>query len=215
MACSSSLPPRLNVTAFTPHDKPGGTISHSRNESLSGVFTTRCCRRPICPTCLQTNPRLARYNPCLHCLGGADVLNSGDRVLSRSSLPSRAGQQDTMNLDGGLNHEDVFTLGDDEDDDEDGETERSHGLSESHTLSTTRDVPDRGPEGPTSSGIGGDLMTSSSGQHTSADTEQRASRDSPSLPFLYRIQPVDTLLGIALRCKVDVSLLSCNVVHRN
>ncbi|KAH9063868.1 hypothetical protein EDB87DRAFT_1541379, partial [Lactarius vividus] len=54
LACSSSLPPRL-----------AASLGQSPE-----LFFTRCCGRPICPSCLTANPRLARYNPCLLCLGG-------------------------------------------------------------------------------------------------------------------------------------------------
>jgi hypothetical protein len=71
LVCSSSLPPLRSSTL---------------------IFITNCCRRPICPSCITSNPRLARYDPCLACLVGVGVL--------------------TRSLD------DTFILGDDDDDDD-------------------------------------------------------------------------------------------------
>ncbi|KAJ7274505.1 hypothetical protein B0H12DRAFT_1228223 [Mycena haematopus] len=65
------------------------------------IFTTPCCRQPICAACIQANPRLARYNPCLACLGGVAVVGS------------RSG-----NVDGAVRDEDTFAIGDDDDDDD-------------------------------------------------------------------------------------------------
>ncbi|KIK62411.1 hypothetical protein GYMLUDRAFT_242591 [Collybiopsis luxurians FD-317 M1] len=90
LACSSSLPPR-------PHEP---------------IFTTQCCSKPICSSCISANPRLARYNPCLACLGGVDA------VGSRSSKGMQKMQN--VNLDGAVRDEDTFVLGDDEDSNEGG-----------------------------------------------------------------------------------------------
>ncbi|KAJ6513368.1 hypothetical protein C8R45DRAFT_1154578 [Mycena sanguinolenta] len=81
LACSSSLPPKS--------DK---------------LFTTECCNQPICAQCIAVNPRLARYNPCLACLGGVAVVGSG--------------KSDRNNIDGAVRDEDNFAIGDDEDDEE-------------------------------------------------------------------------------------------------
>lgn len=79
LACSSSLPPRKDN------------------------FLTPCCQQPICSPCLVSNPRLARYNPCLLCLAGVDAV---------SSIKDN-------NVDGAVKDEDTFVLGDsDEDEDE-------------------------------------------------------------------------------------------------
>ncbi|KAJ7931419.1 hypothetical protein B0H13DRAFT_2227942 [Mycena leptocephala] len=83
LACSSSLPPK----------------------STQPIFTTPCCSRPICPQCISANPRLARYNPCLACLGGVGVRQQLTAPTSR-------------NVDGAVRDEDTFVLGDDEDDDQ-------------------------------------------------------------------------------------------------
>ncbi|KAJ6544771.1 hypothetical protein DFH09DRAFT_1249237 [Mycena vulgaris] len=86
LACSSSLPP----TETTP------------------IFTTPCCSRPICPACIAANPRLARYDPCIACLGGVAV------VSSRKAQEPSAREPATRNIDGAVRDEDTFVLGDDE-----------------------------------------------------------------------------------------------------
>ncbi|KAG2060829.1 hypothetical protein BDR06DRAFT_1048475 [Suillus hirtellus] len=75
--CSSCLPPK----------------------AAPDLFMTKCCARPICPTCLSSNPRLRSYNPCLSCLGSVGV-------------NIRAANNDTVQ------DEDIFILGDDEDDED-------------------------------------------------------------------------------------------------
>ncbi|KAJ7940760.1 hypothetical protein B0H13DRAFT_1585505 [Mycena leptocephala] len=87
LACSSSLPPK----------------------STEHVFTTLCCSRPICPLCIAANPRLARYNPCLACLGGVGVVGAG---ASTSALKQSA--PTSRNVDGAVRDEDTFVLGDDD-----------------------------------------------------------------------------------------------------
>ncbi|KAJ6494733.1 hypothetical protein C8R47DRAFT_974246 [Mycena vitilis] len=90
LACSSSLPPK----------------------SAEQVFTTPCCSRPICPQCITANPRLARYNPCLACLGGVDVVGAGSSTATFKQPAST-----NRNLDGAVRDEDTFVLGDDDDED--------------------------------------------------------------------------------------------------
>ncbi|KAF9453427.1 hypothetical protein P691DRAFT_622982, partial [Macrolepiota fuliginosa MF-IS2] len=34
------------------------------------VHITNCCIQAICYSCIQANPRLATYDPCLACLSG-------------------------------------------------------------------------------------------------------------------------------------------------
>ncbi|KAJ7158861.1 hypothetical protein C8R46DRAFT_402839 [Mycena filopes] len=93
LACSSSLPPKFTEP----------------------IFTTRCCSRPICPTCISANPRLARYDPCLACLGGVGVVGAATASTSTVKQPSR-------NVDGAVRDEDTFVLGgEDSDEGEQGE----------------------------------------------------------------------------------------------
>ncbi|KAF8742690.1 hypothetical protein AX14_002915 [Amanita brunnescens Koide BX004] len=65
------------------------------------IFFTNCCRRPICPSCIIANARLVRYDPCLHCLGGVDVVASGMASISKLSMAT---------------DQDLFVLGDDDED---------------------------------------------------------------------------------------------------
>ena len=94
LTCCSSLPP---------------------SKSLD-LFTTKCCKRPICTSCITSNPRLARYDPCLACLAGVRLLastsaGSGSARHPPLSLP-------IVNLNGGVRDEDTFILGDDEEDED-------------------------------------------------------------------------------------------------
>ncbi|KAJ7178577.1 hypothetical protein C8R43DRAFT_1084458 [Mycena crocata] len=91
LACSSSLPPKSD-----------------------NIFTTSCCSRPICPPCIDGNPRLARYNPCLACLGGVGVVGAGKAQGPSFTQPAH----ENRNVDGAVRDEDTFVLGDDEDDEE-------------------------------------------------------------------------------------------------
>ncbi|KAI5119327.1 hypothetical protein M0805_000557 [Coniferiporia weirii] len=63
---------------------------------VAHAFVTPCCARPICAPCLHSNPRLARYNPCLAC----------------------ARRPDAANADGALRDADMFVVGDEEDEDQ-------------------------------------------------------------------------------------------------
>lgn len=78
LACASTLPPRTTS------------------------FITPCCQRSICPSCIQANPRLSRYDPCLSCLASVDVVSP--RLKSAN------------NIDGGVRDADNYTVGEDEDD---------------------------------------------------------------------------------------------------
>ncbi|KAF9265054.1 hypothetical protein L218DRAFT_924859 [Marasmius fiardii PR-910] len=84
LACASSLPMR----------------------SFEKIFTTPCCQQPICSTCISSNPRLARYNPCLMCLAGVDVVGANTNGKG-TQIPVR-------NIDGAVRDEDTFVLGDDD-----------------------------------------------------------------------------------------------------
>ncbi|KAJ6577155.1 hypothetical protein B0H19DRAFT_1207732 [Mycena capillaripes] len=88
LACSSSLPPKFSEK----------------------IFTTPCCSRPICPPCIAANSRLARYNPCLACLGGVGVVGAG-----ASTNSFRQPETTSRNVDGAVRDEDTFVVGDDDD----------------------------------------------------------------------------------------------------
>lgn len=156
LACSSSLPSKT-----------------------SQIFTTGCCNRPICPGCLSSNPRLARYDPCLACLGGVGAINAG----SSRSMPG----QNFVNVDGAVRDEDTFVLGDDEEDESADEgirtSERRGSASSPSSCLPIVESP-------------------STTQEPTEDTTGPTTDPSPSSKYF--IKPNDNLQGIALRFGVNV-----------
>ncbi|KAI0346531.1 hypothetical protein BDW22DRAFT_1481563 [Trametopsis cervina] len=174
LACSSSLPPRA---------------SNSGAGKDQRLFITACCARPICPSCLSSNPRLARYNPCLHCLAGVDLVNAGSSV----KVPNSAKSHERVNVDGGVHDEDVFTLGEDDEDDADINSEE--GSLEQSTPPPAYDIPliiaeDKPLEVP----------QADTSENPPSAREDLARTPAPSKHY---IQPKDTLVGIAFKYKVD------------
>ncbi|EMD34093.1 hypothetical protein CERSUDRAFT_159540 [Gelatoporia subvermispora B] len=164
LACSSSLPPRS--LRF-----PDGDI-----------YVTRCCKRPICPACISSNPRLARYDPCLRCLDGVAAVGGSSLLMAKGNSSPLAR---TPNIDGSVRDEDVFVLGDEGGEDSEDDNE----IPEPTTDTVT----------PTSEMLG-DAPSSAVGPEASqVDTETL----SQPMPSRYLIQPRDTLLGIALKVGVD------------
>ncbi|KAG2347956.1 hypothetical protein BDR05DRAFT_875990 [Suillus weaverae] len=159
LTCSSCLPPK----------------------SDADLFMTECCARPICPTCITSNPRLRSYNPCLSCLGGVGVVSSS---FARNI---RTANNDT------IRDEDIFILGDDEDDEDD-----------AHELASVSLISE-----PASSAY--PLAFSSSSSLTSGSTLVKQTSDASAghaevvvtdeqcIPSRYYINSRDTLQGIALR----------------
>ena len=94
LACSSSIPPSV-VRRYQQ-----GFLRNDGKASEESIFITNCCRRPICPSCISANPRLMRSDPCLHRLGGVDVVASGMVSSSKSSM---------------VMDQDPFVIGDDDD----------------------------------------------------------------------------------------------------
>ncbi|KAI9061009.1 hypothetical protein FKP32DRAFT_1631530, partial [Trametes sanguinea] len=92
LACSASLPSQRK------HEK---------------IFFTPCCSRPICPTCVASNPRLTRYNPCLRCLAGVNAVSTNQtKPTSDHSSSARP------NVDASLRDEDIFVVEDSESSDD-------------------------------------------------------------------------------------------------
>ncbi|KAF8273259.1 hypothetical protein EI94DRAFT_1769325 [Lactarius quietus] len=156
LACSSSLPPRL------PEPE---------------LFLTRCCGRPICPSCLTSNPRLARYNPCLLCLGGMGAIDPG----KVDGLVRGGQQQAVINVDGAVRDEDVF----------DREDVQIHGTTA--PPDTLLNEPTRHPE--------------HDGTGTPRAAPEEPPDDNHAHPGRYYIQPDDTLLGISLRLGINGRIL--------
>ncbi|GLB40494.1 hypothetical protein LshimejAT787_0803650 [Lyophyllum shimeji] len=160
LACAASLPP-LKKNASSP----------------KGVFTTPCCQRPICPTCIEANPRLTKYDPCLACLGGVGVVRSASGSTPRSA-PSVARDAE------------AFVLGDDEDEDD---------LDEGPALGDA--VPPTQGSIPSPETLLEDKMNTTTPPEAEADT--RAEKNTDSLPVKYYIARSDTLQGIILRFGLD------------
>ena len=115
------------------HDLCLACCSSLPTKAVSGnVFTTQCCNRSICSQCVTSNPRLARYNPCLACLGGVGVIAAGNNPAVGD------------NIDGSIRDEDNFVLGDDEDEEGDGDAPPAY-LAVSVTRSNDPGVKDHGP----------------------------------------------------------------------
>lgn len=169
LACSSSLP-------------------RVKSASRENIFTTSCCRRPICPACLQSNPRLARYNPCLACLGGVGAVGGG----IREGLP---GLLESRNVDGAVRDEDTFVLGDDEDDSADETESPSPPAYPTPSLSTSAHT-----EETTTSQRSSPSLTNSGEQMAPPITEQL----NHTGPLQYDLKPGDTIQGLALRFGVNV-----------
>ena len=189
LACSSSLPPRLWKRATTQQ----GAQSASGNDSEL-LFLTRCCGRPICPSCLTSNPRLARYNPCLACLGGVGAL--GTKKLPQGQHPVVA-----SNVDGAVRDEDVFVVGD-EDEEEDGFLEMDDGEAAKAPV-TSPPSEDAGPPE-------FDVQVMS---YAEPDKPDEPAQPTESNPGRYYIRPDDTLLGISLRLGVEVSIITKSLPH--
>ena len=189
LACSSSLPP---------------------NVEESELFTTKCCRRPICPKCLETNPRLARYNPCLTCLAGVGVIQASSSSRQRSEgrpVGGARGQPPTRveNLDGGIKERDLFVLAEDGDEDSDeddgmgvdGEDDREFPRSAAppppDVIQTVSPLPKTPPP---------PFITTEITEPPTPNRDERPPK--PDIPVVYRLRRGDTLMGIALRFRLDV-----------
>ncbi|EIW57331.1 uncharacterized protein TRAVEDRAFT_105394, partial [Trametes versicolor FP-101664 SS1] len=97
LACSASLPP---------------------HKVDSKIYLTQCCARPICPHCLSTNPRLARYNPCLRCLAGVNAVKTRPSAASSSQRHGDNAATRT-NIDGSVRDEDIFVVEDEDESESD------------------------------------------------------------------------------------------------
>lgn len=199
LACSASLPPsRLPLSSSQPNSKQG-----KKGLDIQTVFITACCRRPICPACIASNPRLARYNPCLHCLGGVDVLSTRRTDAGNFSHTTLA-CQDKLNIDGGLNDDDVFAVGFDED-----EEEPPAPQPHSNSHSGNDILFDASLESPSLSVLSPSYHTNDAVENVLVDPSQPG-RDNQAAPLKHYIQPGDTLVGIALKYKIDVSAYHYN-----
>ena len=76
------------------------------------TYKTNCCNKQICASCLQANPRLRYYSPCLACAGAVQVVASSHRSASKDYSSPLTEQR---NRD-----ESTFAIGEDSDDDQAG-----------------------------------------------------------------------------------------------
>lgn len=185
LACSSSLPPR--------------------KVSEDGIFHTPCCDRPICAACLSRNPRLARYNPCLRCLGGVGVVKSHSNPKS----PSIAGIPDDVpkNVDGGVHDDDVFAIGDDNDDDEHS-SDNEDDLNVTQHISSAQRPASRNASEP----LGLPPLSTPQAEPLPVDNNDISAHSGAPK---YYIRPGDTLSAISLKFKIDVSLVLPHVWLHN
>jgi hypothetical protein len=201
-------------------------------------FLTSCCAKPICEPCLSRNPRLAKYNPCLSCLSGVDVVRAG-RDLRLQTGPER---QSRVNIDGATIDSDLFVIGDGDgdngsDDDDDAssvtaETEREFdgsNLGSSASRPGSEYCRNRSPSVASLEKSSDNRSISSISDVSSAPTWSSSASLGSGVPFAhtseeadhsqrprpeqYYIQPKDTLNGIALKFGIDVSAL--DVVDRD
>ncbi|KAI0925953.1 hypothetical protein AcV5_008543 [Taiwanofungus camphoratus] len=207
LTCSSSLPPR-RVSSKAP------VLPTGASQSNDEIFITRCCNRPICPACIAANPRLARYDPCLRCLGGVGAVSAS----SSASVKALGGQSrhttgQRVNVDGAMRDEDVFVLGDDELDDAPESTD---------SAIETPTTPPPAYAGPTAGAAGGIAISSTirasvssealqesveSDNEISSDPDKLGPRIPAFTPPKYCIKANDTLIGIALKFGIDGRLL--------
>ena len=185
LACSSSLPPKTT------------------NDSSTAIYITKCCQRPICPSCLSSNPRLSRYDPCLFCLGGVDL-------VSMNGPSSSQGQRLTplpadVNINGEVRDQDTFVLGDDDDDENDEERLESSAGDGATSISSpplyesiVDPWKDESPPHETAT------LTSNP---ISLAQEPSFPKPDNTRPYKYYINRSDTLQGLSLRFGIDVSAI--------
>ncbi|KAI9461608.1 hypothetical protein BJY52DRAFT_187260 [Lactarius psammicola] len=195
LACSSSLPPRL-WKQFQDGTRSGSTSASNSSSNAATLrpspelFFTRCCGRPICPSCLTSNPRLARYNPCLFCLGGMGAV---DPQRVDGSLAVCGQQQVALNLDGAVRDEDVFVVGDEDVEEQVSETSGREAAQIPSTTAPPNALPTE--------------LTRRQPEHDVTGTPRGGSEEPPdgnrTSTGRYYIRPDDTLLGISLRLGIN------------
>ncbi|KAG2140081.1 hypothetical protein DEU56DRAFT_735311 [Suillus clintonianus] len=163
LTCSSSLLPKYDLD----------------------LFMTECCGRPICPACINSNPRLRTYNPCLSCLGGVNVVSSAS--ARRICVANNSTVRD----------EDIFILGDEEEDED-----------EAHELASVSPISDPAPPSYSLAVSSTPSLTSESilltqTSDASPGHAEVAATGEQCIPSRYYINPRDTLQGISLRYGVN------------
>ncbi|OCF61668.1 hypothetical protein L486_01326 [Kwoniella mangroviensis CBS 10435] len=97
--CSSELPPNL----------------------FKQSYITPCCSTPICPSCINRNPRLKEYIPCLRCGDPRTSELKGGASISRPGGSSGIRNDNRLARDvvGSNGDEVVFEIGDSDDEEDD------------------------------------------------------------------------------------------------
>ncbi|WWD04032.1 hypothetical protein V865_002095 [Kwoniella europaea PYCC6329] len=87
---------------------------------LKQSFITPCCSTPICPSCINRNPRLKEYIPCLRCGDPRTSELKGGASISRLSGLNGSRNDNGLARDvvGSNGDEVIFEIGDSDDDDE-------------------------------------------------------------------------------------------------
>jgi hypothetical protein len=83
----------------------------SITKSGAEAYKTSCCNKQICSPCLQANPRLRYYSPCLAC-GPVQIVASSQRSTFKGYSSPLTEQQ--------KREETTFAIGEDSDDDQAG-----------------------------------------------------------------------------------------------
>jgi hypothetical protein len=196
LACSSSLPPRLwKRTAQHQQGAQSGQTSSNGSSDSELLFLTRCCARPICPSCLTSNPRLARYNPCLACLGGVGAV--GTKKLQHHPAAS--------NVDGAVRDEDVFVVGDEDEDEDGASSETDDGEAAKASGVATPLSEGAGPPEP-------DVQARPYAEPDKPVELTEPTDSNQGSPGRYYIRPDDTLLGISFRLGVEVSTTTTSLL---
>ena len=196
LACSSSLPPETT------------------NDASTAIYITKCCRRPICPSCISFNPRLARYDPCLFCLGGVGLvgMNRPSSSQGQRSVDIPTSIAD-VNINGEVRDQDTFILGDD-DEEEDNEEERPEfdgGASifiPPPPLYESIVDPWKEEKSPHHENA---TLTSNSTSLTEEPFTKPIEPDN-TRPYKYYIDRSDTLQGLSLRFGIDVSAINITII---
>jgi hypothetical protein len=125
-----------------------------------------------------------RYNPCIACLGGLGAIRSVKASHGTHQVPS--------NVDGAVRDEDVFVIGD-EDEDEASEMHDREAAKAAGGIPPSSEVA-LAPK----SDIGLEHRADSIPYDKAPDSDQGS-------PGRYDIRPDDTLLGISFSLGIDVS----------
>jgi hypothetical protein len=180
--------------------------SSSIQPAKHAVHVTKCCDQAICDSCMQSNPRLATYDPCLACLNGISA-SRGRTLINQITIQSK---KPTSIIS---NDENVFVLGCDSDDEE------TKGQETLFSGGPSRLSPSDPPtyEETVDTCIKEDVQSSTRQLVTDGTpvSNSEPSVLSGSAHNRYYINARDTIHGIALRFGVDVSFSfdACYLKH--